>query len=254
MNSPNDKFWLAGGERPHTAITKPGFDFVTAHSQLLDLDLFFQKSGLDRMRMLANLIGESHEEARAEVRKFFDEFREHRNLMSELALCRVVDTFLQYLSNLLALIYKTRPEMLKSSEKETIDFVLSHSSMDDLRAALAEKKIEKLSYLGFKDLAKHLEEYMGFPLFPDPAILDAVAELVEYRNIFVHAAGVVGTTSARRVPNLASKVGKRLEYVYADFRPHRQTIENAVFDIDERAIQKFGLPAKVLPSPPPELP
>ena len=53
--------------------------------------------------------------------------------------------------------------------------------------------------MAFSDLCAHLEKHMGFALIPDPDLMDRVAHLVEYRNIFVHGAGVIGSVSARRV-------------------------------------------------------
>jgi len=72
-------------------------------------------------------------------------FSTHEPLLQEMVVVRFVDNFLCYLGELLALIFGTRPETLRSSEQERIDFVLQYDSMDELRAALAEKRVERLA-------------------------------------------------------------------------------------------------------------
>src|SRR5271157_4510607 len=47
-------------------------------------------------------------------------------LICEMAVCRVVDNYLTYVSDLLGLIFSARPETLKSSEEVTLEFVLTH--------------------------------------------------------------------------------------------------------------------------------
>ncbi|MDQ3686595.1 MAG: hypothetical protein M3430_13505 [Acidobacteriota bacterium] len=92
-------------------------------------------------------------------------FSAHIPLMAELVLCRSIDNYLVYLSQLLALIFRTKPETLKSGEQERLDFILKHSSMDDLIGALAEKRVDKLAYMGMRDLARYFEEKLGLNCF-----------------------------------------------------------------------------------------
>jgi hypothetical protein len=154
---------------------------------------------------------------------------------------------------LLALVYKSRPETLRSAEQERLDFILQFESMDELRTAVAEKRVERLSYLGLRDLAVHLRNTMSFDLFPESADEERAALLVEYRNLFVHARGVVTTTSARKVKALQHLVGTRVQIKPSSLRETRQFLENAVIDADVRAAQKFSLEVQPLPVPPEHL-
>lgn len=49
-------------------------------------------------------------------------------LMAEMTPCRVVDNYLCYVTDLLSLLFRSRPECLKSSETVTLDFVLDHKT------------------------------------------------------------------------------------------------------------------------------
>ena len=142
--------------------------------------------------------------------------------------------------------------MLRSAEQERLDFILQYQSMDELRTAIAEKKVERLAYLGLRDLAAHMQSNMGFSLFPSDAQLEQAALLVEYRNLFVHTRGIVSATSARRFPTLKAELGKRVAIHLREVRELRQFLENAVLEIDVRAVQKFGLPTVDLPPHPDE--
>jgi hypothetical protein len=253
VSDKTDIYWPAGGLKPLQAITSAGWTFVEEHGRLLDFAVFFSDAGLKNLKKFLTPQGGAAARDAAKITAYLEEYKHHELFLGELTLCRVIDTYLQYLTNLLALIYRHRPEMLHSSEQERIDFVLSFSSMEELRAALAEKRVEKLSFLAFKDLCAHLEKHTGFSLFLQPTLLEDVALLVEYRNIFVHSAGKIGSISARRFPSLSARLGERLSYTMSSFRPHRQALENSVFDIDTRAASKFGLPTTKLPEPPEEL-
>lgn len=240
--STETKYWPAGGTAPVPSITAAAFGFIAEHSRLLDFDLFFTEGVLARLESI--LEGASPPTQSPLV---------HRSLLFELVLTRTADNFLCFISDLLALIYKTKPEMLRSSESEKLDFIFQHADMDQLRSAIAEKRVERLSYLGLRELSAHIESQMAFNLFDSQDALNRAALIVELRNICVHARGVVGSTSARRFPEMASQVGKRIELSSSKVTEDRKFLENCVFDIDLRAASKFALPSRPLPNPPPGL-
>lgn len=174
-------------------------------------------------------------------------------MLQELILTRTVDNFLSFVSELLALIYETKPQMLRSAEHERIDYVLNFESMDELRAAIAERKVERLSFLGLRELSDCLKSQINFELFPSAEELKQASLLVEMRNICVHSRGIIGTISARRFSEFRGQIGKRLDFSHERIRELRRFLENAVFDVDVRATEKFALPAIQVPEPPKHL-
>lgn len=243
---PQKKYWPAGGDVIVHQATHAALAFVAEHSRLLDFNTFFMQSKLKAI--LAKSLKETDE-----LKRLLDEIGQYDGLISEVIICRVVDNFLTFISDLLALIYKYRPEMLKCSEQERLDFILQFDSMDELRMAIAEKRVERLAYLGLRDLSDYLKTNMSFELFLSIESLNRAALLIEYRNLYVHNRGVVSQTSVRRFPELKKSFGKRITIDHTEVRPLRQFLENAVFCIDERAIKKFSLPSEPIPEPPSNL-
>src|SRR5260221_6988835 len=109
----------------------------------------------------------------------------------EMMLVRGADNFLTYVSELLALVFTSRPETLKSGETVRLDEILQHSTMDDLVKRLAERRVERLSYQGMRDLQKDLSEKLSFELFPSPESLVRAVRVIEIRNLLVHNRGIV---------------------------------------------------------------
>jgi hypothetical protein len=166
----------------------------------------------------------------------------HKNLLSELLLCRAVDNFLTYLSEILALIYRTRPETLRSNETVRLDKILQYKSMDELIAALAEKRVNELSYSGLKELSENLSNRLGFPLFEEGDTLANATRIVETRNIIVHNRAVINDRFLSRVPNYPAAIGETVvldrNVLWGDI----QFLKRSVKDIDSRAVAKFNLP------------
>lgn len=241
---PNEpQYWPSGGQTPVRSITPAASAFIIEHSRLLDFDVFLSKSLLEQAAAIV----------RSGTVPPGGSPLAHKSLLLELVLTRTVDNFLCFLSDLIALIYKAKPEMLRSSESEKLDFILQFTDMDQLRSAVAEKRVERLSYLGLRELSDYIESQMSFQLFGSPDRLQEAARIVELRNICVHARGVVSSRSTKRFPELKDQLGKRIDLSSSKVTSDRKFIEDCVFDIDARATSKFSLPARQLPAPPPDL-
>jgi hypothetical protein len=256
-----DKYWIAGGTKAVPSQTVAGARFVAEHSRLLGLEIVFSMTRILRdyvesprvhLEKSVREAGSEAEEAFAAVRKYLRDLESHEAFMREVVLTRVVDNFLCFITDLLALIYKTKPEMLKSSEQERLDFIFQYPDMDELRSAVAEKRVERLAYLGLRELADYIKNHMGFELFQAASDLERAALVVEFRNVIVHNRGCISAASVRRFPVLKAQIGKRLVLEHGYLRDLRQFVENAAIDIDVRATGKFGLPAQPLRPPLPE--
>ena len=88
-------------------------------------------------------------------------FAQHLRMWLEMLFCRQVDNYLTYIAELLAVVFRTRPEMLKSAETIRIEDVLKHTSMEALIAELTDRKVNSLSYRGMKDLHQYLEKRLS---------------------------------------------------------------------------------------------
>jgi hypothetical protein len=159
----------------------------------------------------------------------------------EMMLVRGTDNFLTYLSELLALIFTSRPETLKSAETVKLEDILQHATMDDLVKRLAERRVERLSYQGMKDLQKDLAEKLNFEIFPSAEPLSRAVRIIELRNLLVHNRGIVNRTFQSRTGDSSLAIGSKLELRPRPLIFDLEFLANSVLDIDERAALKFGL-------------
>jgi hypothetical protein len=91
----------------------------------------------------------------------------HIPLLSELVYCRATDSYLVFISGVLAAVFKAKPEILRSSEKVEVEFVLRHGSMDDLLSSLIENRVRELSFQGMADVAKYFDKRLNLSIFDD---------------------------------------------------------------------------------------
>jgi hypothetical protein len=75
------------------------------------------------------------------------EMRLYERLAMEMYITRVVGNFLAYLSELLALVFQTKPEMLGESSV-TVKEVLEYETPESLVAVAAERKVDDISQKG----------------------------------------------------------------------------------------------------------
>src|SRR5690349_22958857 len=87
-------------------------------------------------------------------------FNRFGQLFWQMIHCKVADNYLTYISELLALVFTTRPEIL-SGKQVSVESVLKARSTEALISALAEREVNELSYQGMKALSKYLEMRLG---------------------------------------------------------------------------------------------
>lgn len=172
-------------------------------------------------------------------------------LITEMTLCRAVDSYLTYLTELLWLIFRARPESLRSAQQVRLDFVLAHATRAGLLKAIIDREVNRLSYQGMRDLADFLSTNLGFDLFDEYGSMEQAILVVEIRNIIVHARGTVNETFIQRVSKPPVSSGKRIRLSINDVQEHIRFLAGAVAAAERRAHEKFGikLPYRV-PKPP----
>ncbi len=170
----------------------------------------------------------------------------HDSLIAEMLASRQVDNFLTYVVQLLALVFTARPELLRSQEQVRVDFVLNHPDKESLVRALIERRVDRLAYLGMRDLDEDLQERLGFSLFAASDDREKAVHLIEIRNVIVHNRGIVSKIAASRCSSMAPELGKPVDLTSDKLSDHRAFFVKLVREIDERAIKKFGIrPAAV---------
>lgn len=160
-------------------------------------------------------------------------------LTLKLYMSRAVDQFLVYTSKVLAQIFTTRPETLRSGAQVKIEEVLEYSTMEDLIRALADLEVNRFAYKGLRELDADLRKKIGLALFENSSDLEAAAEAIEVRNIITHNDGVVNRVMAGKVPGYSDKIGQQVDA--SDALQTSSFLASCARDIDIRAVDKFGL-------------
>ena len=168
--------------------------------------------------------------------------RRHRQLLLQMILCRGVDNYLAYVSELVALVFRTKPETMRSNEEVRLDVVLQHDNMEALVSSLAERRVYQLSYRGMRELSQYLSKRLRFNLFEEADTLKEAIRIIELRNIIVHNRAVVNRQFQSRVPDFPVEVGDAVKLEVDLVLSDVDFIVRSVLDIDQRARQKFELP------------
>ena len=180
--------------------------------------------------------------------RLVDSAHEYDRLRSELILCRAVDGFLKYIADLMALVFVSRPETMKSAETVRLDFILENETMDDLIGALADKRVNDLAYKGMRELSSYLSDRLGLRLFDSPGDLERAAEIIEIRNLIVHNRGIINRTFLQKVSKPVGNLGELVTIEEDPMFDDLWILLESASRIDAAAVQKFGLPRRKLDS------
>jgi hypothetical protein len=149
----------------------------------------------------------------------FKEFKEkYAHFVSENMIIRLVDNFLNFLSESVKNCVLAKPDLLKS--KETVEFeeIMNFKDYNELIIYLVDKKINELSYGGMKKIAEFLATRTKINLWESDDEKALLSVSIELRNIYTHNRGVVSAVTLRRLAKekhpFSLKAGKRF---YADF-------------------------------------
>jgi hypothetical protein len=164
--------------------------------------------------------------------------------LKEMLYCRAVDSYLTYITDLAALVFKTRPDCLKSEEQVSHAVVLSCPTRDDLVAQLTDRSVYALSHDGLWHMHSTMQRKAGLPLFMVDADLSEGIRVAETRNLLVHSRGIATISSVRNAKALRLKPGDRVRVSEDMLATDAWFLLNAGLDLDARAIVKHGLPVQ----------
>jgi hypothetical protein len=241
---------------PSEPCTRPLSLFLNEHWQIFEF-LFFtshlavaqDQTRLHAVRALAK--GGSEEDQKrlelAEKNKdaTFKKFQSFGQFYSDTMVVRLVDNFLCYLSELIQLCMKTKPEVLRSSEMVKIEDILKLSNMDEVIEFLVERKINELSYGGTKELNQFCSDRLGMSIWNNEDERGVLSVGVELRNIITHNRGIVNALFLSRLRNTVHPFEFRLGRAFhADF-DQLVVLANHMINIarrlDAQAAEKFGI-------------
>lgn len=236
---PSVEDWTLAAHRYWDAA-KRTVDFVAFTAQLVD-----RGDAVTRIASSALAAGETDQEEKARLESaatatpLADKFAEWRPFLSEVVLCRSVDNFLTYIADALLLVFTQRPEALRSGEQVRVDFVLQYSTMDDVLAALAERRVDRLAYKGLRDMAADLTKSLNLSLFPDAEVEAKATTAVDERNLIVHNRGVINTRWIARHGTTDGNLGDALRL--GNPIDTLDVLSAIVRHVDRQLADKFGV-------------
>lgn len=164
---------LAIGEIGTTA----GGNFFVTHMELIGFVNFVSALPRHIDGVLDGLHDPEDEDEHKASRVFQRGLDPFRPLIGEVLVTRAVDSYLTYISELLSLVFRERPETLRSKEQISVDFVLGFDSLEELQEAIAERRVERLAYRGMAELADWVRDTLGFTLVSDHERLRLIERL-----------------------------------------------------------------------------
>jgi hypothetical protein len=138
----------------------------------------------------------------------FSSVEKVRFMCFEMMVCRNVEAFDYYITQMLRRVFVQRPEILKASDY-TIQMseVLQCSTIDDVIQRVSEKKVQELSYKGLADIVKYLNSHLKLNFDEKIPQFQEALETFQTRNIIVHNACIVNEIYLQRTGQHNMKVG-----------------------------------------------
>ncbi|QGM46471.1 hypothetical protein [Methylocystis heyeri] len=152
-------------------------------------------TGEDRERHLRNI------EAIEKGGGAFGKLKEFNIINSRHLLTTSVEAFDCYLSHIIRCVLLKNPQMLRSSEKISIDELYDFKSKRELSHYIADRKVSELSYSGIRGIEKYLKDVFGVDMFGNTDSKDLLIVFMELRNIHVHNRGFVNRLFLSKVKN-----------------------------------------------------
>lgn len=165
-----------------------------------------------------------------------------RLMCLEIMICRNVEVFDYYISQMLRIIFTQRPEILKASDHSILmSEVLQCTDITEIIQRVSEKKIQELSYKGLSDIIKYLNSSLKLGFDEKiPQYQDAL-EVFQARNIIVHNSSIINEVYLQKTNRKDIKIGEK--YPLTENYFVRATGSLVVFGarLDEKFVSHFRL-------------
>lgn len=169
--------------------------------------------------------------------------KSYEKYFGQMAYTRMTDNVLSYFKDILVEVIKSKPQILKSSEKESLDYIFSFNSMEELIEDITEKNIEKLFYGSIKDIKKFFLDKLGINLFKDEMVEKNFDQFIKQRNLIVHNRGIISKEFSKTFSNehITWVPGNILGFTYQNLSNINGIMTNLLVDLELIIAEKFKL-------------
>ena len=243
--------------RPHEAekCSEPLYRFISEYDDLVGAFFFTVMNArrMDEVRGIAKRAldqiksppGNAPSDSTADG-PVFKQVRKYGPLLSRNLVIGMANNFFSYVSEMLQIVLRRKPEVLRSSERLTNEEVLQFTRINELVAYMADKKVNELAYGGIRGVEDYVRERLGVSLFDSEEQRVKLTVLAELRNIHTHNRGIVNEIFLRRVgqPKLGSLTFRQDNAAYVNFDDFIILSRNAIdlaLRLDANLAKKFGI-------------
>lgn len=170
----------------------------------------------------------------------------HSQVLREVTLIRLVDLYLAYVGDLLALVFRQNPDLLRSTETITFAQALEFPDRESLVEKLVGDRVAALLGRGVGRLADEMAKTQSFAVFVNDEERQRVIALVAARDRLVRRKSPLkdgpGASGVWTVEAAVPATVKSLQNEIAALVRHATSL-------DKRAIVKWSLPALDEPTP-----
>jgi hypothetical protein len=228
------------------------YRFIVEYDKIVGLFFFVITTAMraDRVRALAAHALADEEQRKKPVEHFddkasFKRVKEYSRQLSRDLVVSMVNNFHCYLSEILQDVMRKKHEVLRSSERLTTEEALQFDRVSDLRAFIADKKINELSYGGLRQMRDFISERLGVEMIADAEQGALLTIFTELRNVHTHNRGIVNRLFLNRIgaghPKFSFKIDNPYHVNVDEFTLlSRNTIEVAL-KLDDALATKFKL-------------
>jgi hypothetical protein len=215
--------------------------YIDLHKTLHALGFFYELA--DRADNVWTILDEMGQEVGSPARdrppSAVATLKTYSRFLRETIVTRAVDNYLAYLGELLSLVFKARPEALRSPDQIRLDEVLRYDTMEELVANIAERRVANLTQQGVAELDHDLSRLLGIPLFDSAEDRERGTTIVELRNLLVHNRGVIDSRFKRRLPDYPGEVGEDVNV--GKVTEHLEFLGTSVQRVDRLISAKYGI-------------
>lgn len=171
-----------------------------------------------------------------------ENWSEFARLTDETILCRIVDAFHIYMTEVIRLALTHEPRLLKAGAASMrVEEILDYGSIDEIVERLISRRVEELSYRGFHAIAEYVREKMGATLSIGDDDLSGATEAIALRNIIVHNRAVVNERFLEQTKRNDLTLGSRYHLLTPEVFDFIAALTNVAANVDQAIAGHFGL-------------
>ncbi|MEY9185337.1 hypothetical protein ABIG06_006836 [Bradyrhizobium sp. USDA 326] len=231
---------------PQALVTWPCLDYIMRVSEVNDFASFFFGVIEARGAIAASMTEQSAELFAIEAEKYApDSISLERQMVQEILLSRIVESFNHYVSAILSEVFLRRPEMLSAEGQIKVAKILELRTFDEIVRHLVDKKLHELSYSSLSDVRAFIKERTKIDLYRSEDQFKLVQLASEVRNLIAHNDCKINDVFLRRTGATTADLPLREsgKYIIRDDWLHSviDCLGEIVFSFDNAVAGKFDL-------------